>query len=229
MEFRPPKLHPAYQIITTTKMFRSIFAFCFVAVVLTPTWALQVTPNSPCASVCMDDPTQDPSDPNLSNTSGSDIVCLDGDYTNTTVGQKFETCLNCLQNSTASSSGENDQAWFLCEFGARRTDGSVADSLRTDNLRYAFNTCVFGTANATDPISTPCSIDTVCGPLEGALTYGMPNMSDVAEYSYCSAHDNSFLGSYLQPCEQCLRENDEVFYFSNCMTIQRRYFYIVLR
>lgn len=79
---------------------------------------LQVTPNSPCASLCMDDPSQDPSDPNTSNTYPSDIVCLDTDYDSTPVGKKFESCLNCLRNSTASSNGENDQSWFLCESAA---------------------------------------------------------------------------------------------------------------
>jgi hypothetical protein len=72
---------------------------------------IQVSPNSPCASVC----TNDPSDPTAFSTSGSEIVCKNSDYTFTPVGQKFETCLNCLQNSSAVDSGENDQAWFLCE------------------------------------------------------------------------------------------------------------------
>jgi hypothetical protein len=77
--------------------------------------ALQVTPNSPCASVCMDDPSQDASDPNTSNTYPSDIVCNDADYENTSVGRKFASCVNCLRNSTASGAGENDQSWFLCK------------------------------------------------------------------------------------------------------------------
>jgi hypothetical protein len=116
MELWPPKAHSASHFIATTKMIKHIFTLLFVASMLIPTWAFQVTPNSPCASACMDDPTQDPSNPNSSNISGSDIVCQDGDYTTTKAGQKFEQCLSCLQNSTASGSGESDQAWFLCEF-----------------------------------------------------------------------------------------------------------------
>ena len=77
--------------------------------------ALQVSPNSPCASVCLDDATADPSDPNTSNTYPTDIVCSNVDYDSTPVGRKFEACTDCLRNSTSSSSGENDQSWFLCE------------------------------------------------------------------------------------------------------------------
>jgi len=76
--------------------------------------ALQVTPNSPCASVCLDEPTNNASDPNSSNTEGRDIVCQDSAYSSTAVGRKFDSCVSCLQNSTSSSSGENDQGWFLC-------------------------------------------------------------------------------------------------------------------
>ena len=77
--------------------------------------ALQVSPNSPCASVCLDDPSLDASDPNSSNTYGSDIVCLDTSFHTTSVGQKYESCVSCLQNSTASASGESDTEWFLCK------------------------------------------------------------------------------------------------------------------
>jgi len=77
--------------------------------------ALQVTPNSPCASVCLDDPTRDASDPTASNTKASDVVCMDGAYSTTETGKKYEACVSCLQDSTAMGSGENDQEWFLCK------------------------------------------------------------------------------------------------------------------
>lgn len=79
-------------------------------------WSLQVTPNSPCSILCIDDPTTDVSDPNSSNTYRSDIVCNDADYVGTSVGRKFKQCLTCLQNSTASSGSESDQGWFFCTF-----------------------------------------------------------------------------------------------------------------
>ncbi len=64
----------------------------------------------------MDSSSSDASDPNVSNTYGSDIVCKDGDYSNSPVGSKFESCLNCLQGSSASESNENDQAWYFCKW-----------------------------------------------------------------------------------------------------------------
>lgn len=90
-------------------------AVIIAVVLLSPTTALQVSPNSACSSLCMDSLTSDASDPNASNTYGSDVVCKDSDYAISSIGYKFETCLNCLQGSSASSSKENDQQWYFCK------------------------------------------------------------------------------------------------------------------
>lgn len=76
--------------------------------------ALQVTPNSPCASICQDQPQFDVSAPASSNTRNSDIVCHDSAYSSTETGRKFKDCMTCLQQSTFSQGSENDQMWFLC-------------------------------------------------------------------------------------------------------------------
>ena len=77
--------------------------------------ALQVAPNSPCASACIDNSSLDPSDPNSSNTYNSDITCDDRSFTGSTAGKKWLSCMGCLQNSTFSQGSESDQGWFLCE------------------------------------------------------------------------------------------------------------------
>jgi hypothetical protein len=91
-----------------------------------------------------------------------------------------------------------------------------SNSQNEDNLRFAFNTCVFETANSTDPITTTCSTDAVCGPLAAALEDGMQNPSTLHEFSYCSAYDNSFLGTYLSTCTDCLRGSADQVYLANC-------------
>lgn len=78
--------------------------------------ALQVTPNSPCASFCVDSNDLDYSDPNSSNTLNKDVNCHDKNYASTPSGQKFRRCLGCLQDSTFSQGSETDQGWFLCMF-----------------------------------------------------------------------------------------------------------------
>lgn len=75
--------------------------------------ALQVTPNSPCSTQCIDDMNDNAADPNSSNTLAKDIVCDNADYNTTTAGKKFKSCVTCLQTSSYSSSTESDQAWFL--------------------------------------------------------------------------------------------------------------------
>lgn len=85
-----------------------------------------------------------------------------------------------------------------------------------DNLRFAFNSCIFGTTNATDTISTPCSTSSACGPIQKALGDGMGTPLTTGQYSYCTAYDNSFLGSSLDVCRDCLKLNNDASYLSNC-------------
>ena len=92
----------------------SFAAFLVACILLGASEALQVTPNSQCAAICIDAADQDVSDPNVSNTKGSDIVCRDENYSNP-VGQKFQKCVTCLQNSADASATESDLQWFLCK------------------------------------------------------------------------------------------------------------------
>ncbi|KAL2266300.1 hypothetical protein VTJ83DRAFT_5652 [Remersonia thermophila] len=130
--------------------------------------ALQVTPNSPCAPVCMDSPGLDVSDPNSSTTKTSDIPCVDSDYSSP-VGAKFKDCMTCLQSSTFSQGSESDVMWFLY------------------NLRYAASFCVFGHPNGTGFGSSPCTTDASCGRLASSFEHGIPDPSGTTAYSYCSA------------------------------------------
>jgi hypothetical protein len=77
--------------------------------------ALQVTPDSPCSSFCIDSSDLDVSDPDSSNTTNADITCYDKDFTSSAAGLKFERCMSCLQDSSFAYGQENDQAWFLCK------------------------------------------------------------------------------------------------------------------
>lgn len=82
---------------------------------LPSTTAIQVTPGSSCASVCLDSPDGDSTRAAASTTNSSDIVCNDVDYFSSSTGQKFKDCITCLQTSTAVSGEENDVSWFLCK------------------------------------------------------------------------------------------------------------------
>lgn len=81
---------------------------------LSSTTAIQVTPGSPCASVCLDSPDGG-SARAASTTNSSDIVCDDVDYFSSSTGQKFKDCITCLQTSNAVSGEEDDVSWFLCK------------------------------------------------------------------------------------------------------------------
>ncbi|KAI0490410.1 hypothetical protein F4859DRAFT_7179 [Xylaria cf. heliscus] len=152
--------------------------------------ALQVTPNSPCASFCIDSEGDDVSDPNSSSTTNKDITCYDSKYTTSLAGQKFQRCISCLQDSTFSQGSESDQLWFLY------------------NLRYAFNNCIFGFPNAVGIPSSPCTTSTACGALEAALT-GDDLSPKNLDYSYCDADGGVITSSSTSKCMTCVGASDD--------------------
>lgn len=77
--------------------------------------ALQVTPGSSCANICLDNPESDPLSPASSTTSVTDITCNDDDYQSSSKGIKFKNCMECLQESASVNDAENDMLWFLCK------------------------------------------------------------------------------------------------------------------
>ncbi|KAI1856096.1 hypothetical protein JX265_011811 [Neoarthrinium moseri] len=161
--------------------------------------ALQVTPNSPCSSFCVDSNDLDFSDPNSSNTGNKDITCYDKEFASSSAGQKFHRCMSCLQDSTFSQGQQSDQAWFLY------------------NLRYTFDYCIFGFPNATNVASTPCSTSTACGGLEAALTSDGLDATDLQSYGYCDADGAAMGGPSVSKCIACVAASDGQDYMANFM------------
>ncbi|KAH6652121.1 hypothetical protein BKA67DRAFT_497576, partial [Truncatella angustata] len=161
--------------------------------------ALQVTPNSPCSSFCVDSKGLDISDPNSSNTANDDITCYDKEFSSTLAGQKFQRCMSCLQDSSFIQGSESDQSWFLY------------------NLRYTFDYCVFGFPNATNVASTPCSTSTACGGLEEALTGDNLDVTGLQAYGYCSADGGAMTDTTISKCKACIAASDGQDYMANFM------------
>ncbi|KAF6845138.1 LPXTG-domain-containing protein [Colletotrichum musicola] len=159
--------------------------------------ALQVTPDSPCASFCLDSNDLDYSDPKSSNTGNKDITCVDSRYQTEPAGRKFQQCLSCLQDSAFVQGSENDQSWFLY------------------NARYAFDYCIFGYPNATGVGSNPCMTSTACGGLEAALIDGELDPEKSGQYSYCDADGGAMLGPAYDKCLSCVRAGGEHYYLAN--------------
>lgn len=77
--------------------------------------ALQVSPGSPCAAVCLNNPEANSQDPSSSTTEPPEIVCQNDEFSNQLAGIKLQNCMQCLQKSNATSQGESDSQWFICE------------------------------------------------------------------------------------------------------------------
>lgn len=95
----------------------SIFA-CFVFLAS----ALEVSPNSPCAKRCIDDPAKGNVSANWDSlTNNTMISCLDWEFAGnnaTDVGKKFKDCQDCQKWSAYAAPNlkyaESDALWFVC-------------------------------------------------------------------------------------------------------------------
>ncbi|KAI1138647.1 hypothetical protein F5Y05DRAFT_45997 [Hypoxylon sp. FL0543] len=174
----------------------SLLFISILALITQHAASLQVTPNSPCASFCVDSPNLDFSDPNSSTTKNSDITCSDSEYANSPAGQKFQRCISCLQDSTFAQGPESDQLWFLY------------------NLRYTFDYCILGFPNATGVASTPCSTSTACGGLGSAFTGDKLNPTK-PDYSYCGSDDSAMTDGVVSECMSCVGALEGQDYLAN--------------
>ncbi|KAM0158915.1 hypothetical protein ACHAPG_003851 [Botrytis cinerea] len=167
-----------------------LISFGLLSLVNNIALALMVTPDSPCMSLCSDGQGSDSID-------GSEIVCQNENFITTTAGQKFKSCLSCLQLSTAAGNGQNDQHCFMY------------------NIRYTLASCLYGFANATDTIATPCSTSKACGPFQLSIEDGNFITKNETAYGYCSANYNSILSGGTSACKSCLQAGNTESYLSN--------------
>lgn len=86
-----------------------------LVLLVSTTHALHFAPDSECAALCSNGSNSTASDSKLATTKPSDVVCEDGEYSDTGNGIRFKNCLNCLQKSDSTWKEESDVYWFLCE------------------------------------------------------------------------------------------------------------------
>lgn len=91
----------------------------------------------------------------------------------------------------------------------------VAD-LSLDNLRYAFDYCVFGFPNATDVESSPCVTSEACGRIEDALKDGIVEPAHAEPYGYCAVDNSIMTSGAVDNCLSCVRAGSNLEYVSNC-------------
>ncbi|KAI2643339.1 hypothetical protein GGS21DRAFT_542058 [Xylaria nigripes] len=181
---------------------RSLSASFLVLTLLSHfTRALEVTPGSRCAVLCLDDPESDPNDPRSSTTTPNDIVCADNDYNTVPAGIKYQNCLDCLQTSNDTGSTESDTSWFI------------------HNIRYSVDVCLydFPKAPSSKAISSPCDIGYACQPLKTALEAGITNLTSDT-YDYCSADGGAFGGPNAEACIECLQSSPNQAFLANFVT-----------
>ncbi|KAA8648999.1 uncharacterized protein ATNIH1004_004889 [Aspergillus tanneri] len=162
---------------------------------LTPVVALRTTHGSPCVDEC---------NQRSNSTTGSDIVCLDGDFSDTARGSKFQSCVECQLRSNYSdeASGQTDVDWGLY------------------NLRYAFTTCVYGFPENINNMSSQCTVN--CQSLDLAVEYDLKNPSGNNFDSWCGS--TAFADNVISDCESCYNLTSGQIYMANWSNVA----YVVL-
>lgn len=178
-----------------------------IALFLNLSFGLEVSPDSPCAKKCIDDPANgNVSDSDSSLAFGKDFPCLDSNYvgnTTTSDGKKLKECQACLQSSGYEdpSSEERDTQWFLFQ------------------LRGAADYCIFGrfgsdvneNISETQPWKDCFS---ACNPIYDSSDYRA--RSDLGGYSYCDSKGN--YTSDAQSCMKCLYDAEGLTILGNVVT-----------
>lgn len=84
-----------------------------------------------------------------------------------------------------------------------------------DNLRYAFTSCVFGTPESVNNISTQCTVS--CQQLDSALEFEIADPDGDNLDTWCGS--NAFADNAISQCEQCYNLTDNQNYMSNCTSL----------
>ncbi|KAJ4375946.1 hypothetical protein N0V83_001225 [Neocucurbitaria cava] len=183
--------------------------FLLLLVALSRSSALEVSPDSPCAPKCLDNPNGNVSDVDSSKTFNYNLACHDWEYmgdNSTQVGQKFKDCNNCLKSSEYidTASDERDVEWFLF------------------NNRGTVDWCLFGRFdNEKDKNITGSSIykqcKNDCDAIYTSADYTIKK--DPASYSFCD-YDGNFTAD-ADTCLSCLRKQDGLSILGNILeTVQ---------
>lgn len=142
---------------------------------------LRTTSGSPCAEKCSKLGSS-------SNTTASEIPCLDSQY-NQTKGQDFEDCVTCELQSTYVDrpSGETDVNWGLY------------------NLRFAFSTCVFGFPSVVTNQTSQCPV--ACAGIEPAVIVELEDPTANNFQDWCKS--TAFADNIVNTCEFCYNLTSE--------------------
>ncbi|KAF2264164.1 hypothetical protein CC78DRAFT_568477 [Lojkania enalia] len=156
-------------------------------------YTLEVSPNSPCAKKCLDDPDKgDPANRDHSLTFNPDLSCFDREYkgkNSTRVGRKFADCQSCLKDTGYEDPeyGERDTGWFIF------------------NNKATVDWCIFGRfAEESNPNVTDTypyqKCNRACNTIHSSIDYRVK--SDPAGYAFCD-YEGNFTAD-ADTCRDCL-------------------------
>ncbi|KAJ8118840.1 hypothetical protein OPT61_g241 [Boeremia exigua] len=176
--------------------------------------ALEVSPDSPCASKCIDRNDGNPSWRNQSLTFNDMLPCYNWEYSgenSTAAALKFRTCQECQMNSgwrvqfmdDGTQYTEQDSTWFLF------------------NNKGVVDWCIFGRFEneenkniSSSSISQRCSDS--CSKIRSSIDYNIK--SDPGGFDFCEHNTNANFTSDAESCATCLYENDDLTILGNVLT-----------
>ncbi|KAJ4991456.1 lpxtg-domain-containing protein [Stagonosporopsis vannaccii] len=195
-------------------MTRTSAAAILVTVLSTFCSALEVAPDSPCSSKCIDRNDGNPSWRNQSLTFNDMLPCYNWEYleTNSTAAAlKFRTCQECLMTSgyrTTFTDGdiqytEQDSTWFLF------------------NNKGVVDFCVFGRfAEEKNSNISSSSIyqrcNEGCSKIRSSIDYNIK--SDPGGFDFCEHNTSANFTVDAESCATCLYQYDDLTILGNVLT-----------
>ncbi|KAF2631835.1 hypothetical protein BU25DRAFT_445889 [Macroventuria anomochaeta] len=176
--------------------------------------ALEVTPDSPCASKCIDRNDGNPSWRNQSLTFNDMLPCYNWEYSgnnSTAAALKFASCQECQMKSgwrhTFVDNGteytEQDTTWFLF------------------NNKGVVDWCLFGRFEneenkniSSSSIYQRCSDS--CSKIRSSIDYNIKK--DPGGFDFCEHNTNANFTSDAESCATCLYANEDLTILGNVLT-----------
>lgn len=194
---------------------------CSTAVLLGLFWtcvnALEVSPDSPCSSKCIDQDNGNPSWRNQSLTFNPMLPCYNWQYSgdnSTAAGLKFQTCQECQLRSgyrttftdEGTSYTEQDTTWFLF------------------NNKGAVDWCLFGRFAeeqnkniSASSIYQRCSSS--CSKIRSSIDYNVK--SDPGSFDFCAHNTDANFTADAADCADCLYQYEDLTILGNVLSTVR--------
>ena len=183
--------------------------------------ALEVTPNSLCADLCMDEPNNDPASTHSSTTVISDVVCLDWQLSGINSTSIGRNSINALRARSIVLQVTKILAKMMSTGPCVKSPGKMLNvsMLRASssvNMKFTIDRCLYSYPDSSTTNASAACGESCNGPTQMALTDGLLQTNATSQYQYCDDLNAAF-SKNVGACATCLESVPSSQALINCM------------